>query len=411
MIKKLSLTSVLLFSIIMHAQILHAQIPADLDLEHVAFVANNVGVRNAGDGTNRLFVIDRSGSIRIVDNQGNLLPASFLDIQSKVQTGSERGLLGLAFHPDYSNNGFFYVSYTKASPNTGDTIIERYQVSAGNPNVADTNSGAVLMRVEQDFSNHNGGDILFGPDGYLYIPLGDGGSANDPNNRAQSMDQLLGKILRIDVDGSLIASDNGCALEPANYGIPNDNPFANDLVVDNTCDEIWASGLRNPWRSSFDRLTGDFISGDVGQNAFEEINFQSVASTGGENYGWKCREGNIATPGVSCLDPPAFISPVIVKSLTAGRCAITGGYRYRGPISSIQGQYIFGDFCSGQIWFADPDDAWSENEWDQSTANFEFNLSSFGEDEVGNLYISNLGGNFYKIVSGDEIFNNGFEQP
>ncbi|MCF6299991.1 MAG: PQQ-dependent sugar dehydrogenase [Proteobacteria bacterium] len=384
----------------------NAAIPVDLDLTLVGSVSNNVGVRHAGDGSNRLFVISQSGVIRVFDDQDNLLATPFLSIQSKIVGGSERGLLGLAFHPDYAANGFFYVNYTKASPNTGDTIIERYQVSAGDPNVADVNSGTVIMRIVQDFSNHNGGDILFGPDGYLYIPLGDGGAGNDPNNRAQSMDQLLGKILRIDVDGSLVAADNECGLDAANYGIPNDNPFANDSPGDENCDEIWASGVRNPWRSSFDRLNGDFFSGDVGQNAREEINFQPSTSPGGENYGWKCREGDVATPGVTCIDPPPFIEPILVQP-TGSNCAIMGGYRYRGPITGIQGQYIYSDICSARIWFAtESGGSWSDELWSET-----LNTSSFGEDEQGNVYLSTLGGSFYRITGTieDLIFENGFE--
>ncbi|MCF6288253.1 MAG: PQQ-dependent sugar dehydrogenase [Proteobacteria bacterium] len=386
----------------------NAAIPVDLDLTLVGTVAGNVGVRHAGDGSNRLFVISKGGTIRVFDDQDNLLPTPFLDIQSKIVGGSERGLLGLAFHPDYATNGFFYVNYTKASPNTGDTIIERYQVSTSDPNVADVSSGTVLLRIVQDFSNHNGGDILFGPDGYLYIPLGDGGDGNDPENRAQSMDQLLGKLLRIDVDGSLVASDNACGLEAANYGIPADNPFASDLPDAETCDEIWASGLRNPWRSSFDRLTGDFFSGDVGQVTREEINFQPATSTGGENYGWRCREGDVATPGIICTDPPAFVEPILVQP-TGSNCSIMGGYRYRGPIIGIQGQYIYGDFCSGRIWFAtESGGTWSDELWSQTLG-----TSSFGEDEQGNVYLSNLGGEFYRITGtttiDDLIFANGFE--
>jgi hypothetical protein len=253
--------------------------------------------------------------------------------------------------------------------------------------------------------------LAFGPDGFLYIGMGDGGSGFDPNNNGQSLDTLLGKILRIDVDGQLSSSDNACGLDTTEniYAIPNNNPFANDTTADNTCDEIWATGLRNPWRWSFDKLTGDLIIGDVGQNLVEEIDFQLTTSSGGENYGWNCREGNTATSGITCNNPPVFVEPVLVKDHNGGRCSITGGYRYRGSITAIQSKYIYGDFCSGQIWFADPDNAWSENEWLHGTSNL--SLSSFGEDEQGNVYVSALGGNFYKIVLNDGIFNNGFEQP
>lgn len=396
--------------IFQYALMANAQIPAALDLQQIGFIANNVGIRNAGDSSNRLFAINQTGIIRIIDSSGNLLSTPFLDIQSKVEYGSERGLLGLAFHPDFINNGWFYVNYTKKLPNIGHTIIERYQVSVANSNVADASSGRIVMRIRQPYSNHNGGNMAFGPDGYLYIGMGDGGSGNDPDNSGQTFNTLLGKMLRIDVNGQLTVNDDACGMDTGEniYGIPNDNPFASDALANDTCDETWSTGLRNPWRWSFDKLTGDLIMGDVGQNALEEINFQPASSTGGENYGWNCREGNINTPGVSCNNPPPFTEPVLVKSLSQGRCAITGGYRYRGQISAIKGRYIFGDFCTGQIWFAKPDNSWSEEEWVHGVGNLF--LSSFGEDEDGNVYVSSLGGNFYKIVS-YEIFSNGFEQP
>lgn len=393
-----------------------AQIPSSIDLQHIGFVSNNVGIRNSGDNTNRLFVINQEGIVRVTDNQGNLLVVPFLDIKNKVQFGGERGLLGLAFHPDYANNGLFFVNYSKKTPNTGDTIIERYQVSIDS-NIADNSSGQVLMRIPQPYSNHNGGNLAFGPDNYLYIGMGDGGSGNDPDNSSQTFHTLLGKMLRIDVDGQLDMSDHACGqgITLNLYGIPNDNPFANDPIgVGTSCDETWATGLRNPWRWSFDSLTGDLIIGDVGQNSIEEIDFQTNTSTGGENYGWNCNEGtrdntdDINDPIVSCQTPPVFTNPVLEKNHTENRCSITGGYVYRGPISSIVGEYIYGDYCSGQIWFANPNNEWAESEWNQSTANFQFKLSSFGEDEVGNVYISTLDGDFYKIIDSN-LFSNGFE--
>ncbi|NJL29903.1 MAG: PQQ-dependent sugar dehydrogenase, partial [Thermoanaerobaculia bacterium] len=256
-----------------------------------------VAIRNAGDGSGRIFIVEQPGTIRIYDiTTGTLLATPFLDITALVDdSGNEQGLLGLAFHPNYVSNGFFYVNYTWDHPSLplDRTRIVRYTRSAGNPNVADTASALVLLEIEQDFSNHNGGDIHFGPDGYLYIGMGDGGSGGDPNNRAQSINQLLGKMLRIDVDGTPPPMPNDLCGLVTNYGIPPGNPFAGGS---GDCDEIWALGMRNPWRWSFDRANGDLFIGDVGQgpsNPREEIDFQPAASTGGENYGWSCREGNL----------------------------------------------------------------------------------------------------------------------
>ena len=407
------------------------QVPADIDLALIGSVENNVGVRNAGDALGRLFVINQQGIIRIIDSQGNLLTTPFLDIQDKVRCCGERGLLGLDFHPNYRNNGYFYVSYSLDIPGisplpdeVGDTIIERYQVSANDVNVANPDSGTLLMRVYQDAGNHNGGNILFGPDGFLYIGLGDGGAGGDFYDNAQNLSTLLGAILRIDVDGTLEPSDDYCGLDvvgTGNYGIPDDNPFVGDGTDAETCDEIWTYGWRNPFRWSFDRLTGDMFIGDVGQASREEISFQHSSSTGGENYGWNCREGDIQRPGTAdkyCegVDISEFEEPIIVKAhSTTSVCAITGGYRYRGPVNSIQGHYIYGDYCSGQVWFATTVDEinWTENEWTIPTGvSFQDSLSSFGEDERGNLYISNLvNGNIYKLIGDipDLIFANGYE--
>ena len=396
-----------------------AQVPNDVGLQLIGNVNENVGVRHAGDGSGRLFVINQNGIIRIVDNQDNLLTTPFLDISNKVRCCGERGLLGLAFHPDYAQNGYFFVNYTKESPDLGDTIIERYQVSAQNPNIANDQSGTVLMRIIQDYSNHNGGNILFGPDGYLYIGMGDGGSGGDPENRGQTLGSALGKMLRIDVDNNsapnhpapALFEDPACPQDGNNYAIPATNPYAN---TQGACPEIWAWGLRNPWRWSFDKLTGDLIIGDVGQNAWEEINFQAASSTGGENYGWNCREG--AHTYINCQNPPAFVEPILEKSHASSRCSITGGYRYRGPVSSIQGDYIYGDYCSGQIWFAESANNvnWTENQWTiPGGVSFAFSLTSFGEDEAGHVYVSKQGGDFYRITGNipviDLIFMDGFE--
>ncbi|WP_223789891.1 PQQ-dependent sugar dehydrogenase [Marinicella meishanensis] len=396
-----------------------AQVPTDVGLELVNSVSGNMGVRHAGDGSGRLFVINQDGAIRVIDDQDNLLATPFLDIDAKVNSGgNEQGLLGLAFHPNYSSNGYFYVNYTKSGSNSGDTIIERYSVSAGDANVADPNSGVVIMRVIQDFANHNGGNILFGPDGYLYIGMGDGGSGGDPLDRGLNLGSALGSMLRIDVDGNnapnhpapVMNEDHVCPQDGAGqYGIPADNPFVGTAGA---CPEIWTYGLRNPWRWSFDRDTGDMFIGDVGQGAREEISFQP-ANGGGENFGWNCREGDIAYNG--CPDSSAYTAPILVKTHGSSRCSITGGYRYRGPVGSIQGDYIYGDYCSGQIWFANnAGGPWTEDEWSNTGGvNFSFQLTSFGEDEDGNVYIVRRSGDIYRITGDplpdDLIFASDFE--
>ena len=410
--KKLGFT----FLICACALFAHAQVPADVGLQLIGNVSSNVGVRHAGDGSGRLFVMNQNGIIRVVNDQDVILATPFLDIQNKVTCCGERGLLGLAFHPDYSNNGYFFVNYSKSGSNSGDTIIERYQVSA-NADVADPTSGTVLMRIIQDFSNHNGGNLAFGPDGYLYIGMGDGGSAGDPENRAQVLQSNLGKMLRIDVDNNNAPShpapgsfeEDSCPQDTGNYAIPADNPFVSSPA--GACPEIWAYGLRNPWRFSFDKDTGDLFIGDVGQNAKEEIDFQLASSTGGENYGWKCREGDQSFSGCA----GKFVEPILVKNHSNSRCSITGGYMYRGPVVSIQGNYIYGDYCSGQIWFAqNTGSSWTEDQWSIPVGvSFAFNLTSFGEDEAGNVYISKQNGDFYRItgdaVDTDLIFASGFD--
>ncbi len=387
------------------------QVPNGLYLTEVANIPNNMGIRSAYDGSGRLFAATQDGTIRIIDENGQLLSTPFLDISSLVRFNGEQGLLGLAFHPNYSQNGYFFVNYTKASPNQGDTMIVRYQVSA-NPDIADPNSATILMRIEQDFGNHNGGNILFGPDGYLYIGMGDGGSGNDPNHRAQDLTQLLGKMLRIDVDGSLQQDDEACGLDAGPYGIPNDNPFVNS---NNSCDEIWASGLRNPWRWSFDRLTGDMYIADVGQNKWEEVNFQPVSSIGGENYGWRCREGFHANNnlGATCSAPlPTFTDPIIEQPHSDGNCSITGGYNYRGPVTELRNHYIFTDFCKNQLTLA----KYYQNQWVTIPWNPVINptsVTSFGEDHLGHVYITSKSGPTYRIDGPiiDFIFANGFETP
>jgi glucose/arabinose dehydrogenase len=339
-----------------------------------------VDITNAGD--DRLFVVEKRGAIQILDARGNKLSTPFLDIDPQVSTGSERGLLGLAFHPNYASNGYFYVNYTN---NAGDTRISRFTRSALNPNVADPASELILLTVAQPFSNHNAGDLNFGPDGYLYIALGDGGSGGDPGNRSQTKTNLLGKVLRIDVDSG------------SPYSIPADNPFVGDPSY---APEIWALGLRNPWRCSFDALTGDYWIADVGQDDWEEVNVQPASSTGGENYGWRCYEGdepyNLSGCGpIGTYDFPVFVYP---HNFTTGGISITGGFVYRGNGNpSLYGKYLFCDYLSGNWWALE--DNGSGGYTVTPYGNVQSLISTFGEDVENELYAANLStGQIYKIV-------------
>jgi hypothetical protein len=298
----------------------------------------------------------------------------FLDISAKVVSGGEQGLLGLTFHPQFTSNRRFFVDYTRKAD--GATVIAQYQASAGDPNVADT-AETILLTIPQPFANHNGGMVEFGPDGFLYIGMGDGGSANDPDNRAQDTTQLLGKILRIDVD-----HPNG-ALP---YSSPSTNPF---FGADPGRDEIYAYGFRNPWRFSFDRAGGQLYAGDVGQDAVEEIDIVSL----GGNYGWRIWEGTQCTGNDPALcQPTGFVFPITEYEHTGGRCAVIGGYVYRGARASLPaGSYVYGDECSGEMFlFAD--------QTASVLLDTELTISSFGEDEAGELYVVNLGGTVSRIA-------------
>lgn len=367
-------------------------LPAGLALDQLFTVSNPVAIRHAGDGSNRLFIVERFGDIKIYDGM-SLLPTSFIDLGSKINTSpNERGLLGLDFDPNYATNGYFYVYYTKSGTNSGDTIIERYQVSSGNPNVADAASGQVLFRIDQPNWNHNGGDIHFGSDGYLYIGMGDGGGGGDTSNNAQNLGNLLGSMLRVDVNPDIIYKnsielDNSCGLDGAQYYVPSDNPFSQDNTK---CGEIWAYGLRNPWRWSFDRMNNDMIIGDVGQGDVEEISYAPSSSTGGEHYGWNCREGNIAHPSGSavCDNGDVYVEPVITHTQSQGYASIVGGYVYRGPIVGLQGLYVFTDVFNGDVTFSTPNGLgtiWEETVWANVGG-----IAAFGEDEVGNVYTANV---------------------
>jgi glucose/arabinose dehydrogenase len=336
-----------------------------------------IGLQDARDGSGRLFAIEQPGLIRIIQ-EGTILSTPFLDIRDRVGSSrSEQGLLGLAFHPDYTENGYFFVNYTDRN---GDTIIARYRVSA-DPSIADPASEVRLLQIPQPYPNHNGGDMVFGPDGYLYISLGDGGSGGDPQNNGQSTDTLLGKILRIE------------AGEAESYSVPPDNPFAND----GGSPEIWAYGLRNPWRISFDRLTGDLYIADVGQNSWEEVNFQPAGSSGGENYGWNVMEGFHCFQSPNC-DQTGLTLPVVEYALhSQGDCAVTGGYVYRGSsLPDWQGIYIYGDYCSGRVWglFQNHAGDWENGLLFETGAR----ITTFGQDEDGEIYLVNHRGSVYKLV-------------
>jgi len=359
----------LLYSIILFHLFILIGFSQTVELTEFGPVFNEpVEIANAGDS--RLFVVEQGGVIKILNANGTVNPTPFLDIDNIVGSGGERGLLGLAFAPDYPTTGRFYVNYTN---NSGNTIISRYTVS-NNPDVANT-SGTILLTINQPFSNHNGGKIAFGPDGFLYISTGDGGNSGDPGDRSQNPNVLLGKMLRIDVSG-------------ATYSNPNTNPFSS---------EVYAIGLRNTWKFSFDRSTGDLWTADVGQNAFEEINKVTGSGSPGDNYGWKCYEGN-STFGSTSGGCPAFnttVMPVSVYSLSNGKCAITGGYIYRGTsYPNFTGKYFFADFCSNEIGIlTDNGSSWSQDFQTPNITNF---WSTFGEDNNGELYIAG-GGRVYKL--------------
>jgi len=356
----------------------------------------------------RLFVVEQhTGQIRIVDRAtGQVGPVAFLSITG-LATGGEQGMLGLAFHPEFASNGLFFVNVTVAG--SGATEVRRYQVSADDPDLADPASEDLILGYDQPFANHNAGWMAFGPDGFLYIATGDGGSGGDPGNRAQDLGQLLGKILRIDVDRDDFPAD-----PTHDYGIPLDNPFASTAGAH----EIWAYGLRNPWRCSFDWLTGDFYIGDVGQGVWEEIDFQPAASGGGENYGWNLREASHCFPPVAgdpvCGDL-SLVDPIYEyrhASAPDGGFSVTGGYVYRGPIAAIDGHYFFADFVTRQVWSFVFDGA-TRSPVDNWTAQLSppvgtvERISSFGEDADGNLYIVDLGGEIFKLVQTSSDLCNG----
>ena len=343
-----------------------------------------VFVTHANDGTNRIFVLQKNGLIKVFPNDPSMtVSRTFLNLSSRIITGGgsdERGLLGLAFHPDYATNGYFFVDYTQAG--TGRTIVARYSVNPSNPDTADFNSELVLLDIYQPYTNHNGGMLMFGTDGYLYVGMGDGGSACDPQFRAQNLDSLLGKILRINVD---------TATATTNYGIPPDNP----LVGTGHREEIFAWGMRNPWRFSQDLLTGEIWVGDVGQNAWEEIDLLQ----GGRNYGWRNYEGlQCGTCSGATCDTTGLTFPVKVYSHSFG-CSVSGGYVYRGSRRlDLVGRYLYSDYCSGNIWQF----RYQNGQLTSDSLLFAagFSVSSFGLDESGEVYVCRYSssGSVYKFA-------------
>ncbi len=343
-----------------------------------------VFITSARDGTGRLFIVEKTGTIRILSG-GKVLSTPLLDISGSVSQGSEQGLLGLAFHPRFKTNRKLYVDFTNRS---GNTVVREYRVSASDPNRVVPGSGRTIIRIKQPYSNHNGGMIAFGPDGYLYIGMGDGGSAGDPGNRAQRKDTLLGKLLRINVNATTATH---------NYKNPRSNPY----VGRKGRNEIWQRGLRNPWRFSFDRATGNLWIGDVGQRRYEEIDRARRTSTGagrGVNWGWHVMEGfHCYQPATGCNRTGRKRPLLNYTHALNGRCAVTGGYVYRGSaIPALRGWYVFGDYCSGEI-FTVPASASSKPPKVRLAGPGGGLISSFGESAGGALFVVYLGGSIYRI--------------
>jgi glucose/arabinose dehydrogenase len=361
-----------------------------------------VVITHAADDSERIFVVEQPGRIMIIEN-GLVNPVPFLDIQEQVKCCGEEGLLGLAFPPEYAEKGHFYVYYTRLD---GNNQVSRFFTSS-DANIVDPDSEEeILFLHHPSYSNHNGGQLAFGPDGYLYIGTGDGGGSGDPEDNAQSLASLLGKILRIDVENAhstpimgdfwfyipLLAVGND--LPARAYTLPPDNPFLTEAQAQ---PEIWALGLRNPWRFSFDRSTGDLYLADVGQSLREEVNFQPASSTGAENYGWNILEGSLCySPSTGCIPPLNYVPPVAEYDHSLG-CSITGGEVYRGSeYPTLQGIYLYADFCSGRLWgLVNDGSGWQTQELLDTT----FQISTFGSDENGNLYLADLNaGQIYRIV-------------
>jgi glucose/arabinose dehydrogenase len=379
------------YSILLIASLLLVMMPTKAQTPVVAFsnafstaLALPVDIKNAGDGSNRLFIAEQGGRIWIY-NGTTLLPTAFLDISTLLSSGGERGLLSLAFHPDYETNRYFFVYYTNLA---GDITVARYRTLASDPNLADISSAQVILNIPKPASNHNGGNLLFGPDGYLYFGTGDGGGSGDPFNNGQNGNTLLGKMIRLDVNNFNT---------PPYYTIPADNPYVSDP---NVRDEIWALGLRNPWRWSFDRLNSDMWIADVGQALREEVNYRAAGTTGGINYGWKCYEGLQPFNTAGCQPQSSYVSPIFdyPHNITTGGFSVTGGYVYRGAeFPTLQGYYICADYASGNCWLIKPASAGG---WDVTLQpGAPLNISTFGEAEDGTLYAASRATNIiYKVI-------------
>lgn len=345
------------------------------------------------DGTRRLFIVEKSGVIKILNlDTQQLLPTPFLDLTGQVATAGEQGLLGLAFHPNFSLNGFFYVNLINLS---GDTEIRRYRISMADPNVADPGTLLLILSIDQPAgrTNHKAGWLGFGQDHFLYAALGDGGGSGDPDENAQNRNSLLGKILRLDVDNDDFPAD-----PMRNYAIPASNPFEGAIPG---ADEIWAYGLRNPWRPSFDRGTGDFYIADVGQNRIEEVNVATLASGGGSglNFGWDIMEGSLCFEPMTGCNVAGLTLPLVQYDHSGGACSITGGYVYRGAVvPALQGTYFYGDFCAGFVRSFKLVNGMATEQTSWPALNPGGNITSFGEDEAGELYIMTSGGGLFRIV-------------
>lgn len=356
--------------------------PFTLKLEPFADAKTKVtDIASAGD--ERLFAVLQRGQINILNPGGKFSSKPFITLTDRVgQDGNEQGLLGLAFHPKFAQNGYFYIDYTDKS---GNTRVSRFQIKPDSADIGNPDSETLLLTVKQPSSNHNGGQICFGPDGYLYIALGDGGGGGDPNNNGQNRKSMLGKLLRIDVD----RSENG-----KNYAIPTTNPFINNSEF---APEIWAWGLRNPWRFSFDRKTGDMWIADVGQDKYEEIDFQPASSKGGENYGWRCYEGNHEFNISGCDGKSDYVFPVYEYGRDNG-CSVTGGYVYRGKLwDKLKGWYFFADFCTSNIWATKRnDDGKFQTEF---LGKFNGAFSTFGQNSNGELFVAVHGGSILRLTT------------